>query len=251
MKKTNVMLIIKYDGTSYHGWQRLGGSDAKKTIQGVLELALGDLLKENIEIIGSGRTDAGVHAYAQAANFYTKVEFVEDELLSKLNHALPEDIQVIKVQKVKDGFHSRYDSLYKIYEYHIDCREKANVFTRKHTLWIDRDINLLSMQKGASYLLGTHDFKAFSSVMKDGRDTVKTIYSIDITASTDQIIISVKADGFLYNMMRIIVGTLLEVGLGEKKADEMETILKDKNRQKAGPCISGNGLFLKEVAYRS
>lgn len=274
----NLKLTISYDGSNYAGWQRLGKESSGKTIQGVLEDMLekvipnGSINGKKYEITGSGRTDAGVHARAQVANVHVRSNALEDsagrrkevsensqkEVISedglkiiqrKMNSFLPEDIRIQKLEFAEEKFHSRYSAVSKIYEYTIDTREKANVFTRKYALSVPKKLDLEQMKRGAEYLIGTHDFAAFSSKMKDGRSTICTIEWIGIKKENNRIHIQIKGDGFLYHMVRIMVGTLLMIGTGEKKPEEIKTILERKDRTLAGPTIDGKGLCLWEVFY--
>lgn len=268
-KIINLKLTISYDGSNYAGWQRLGKESSGKTIQGVLEDMLekiipnGSIDGKKYEITGSGRTDAGVHARAQVANVHVRSNALEDSagrrkevsedrlkiIQRKMNRFLPEDIRIQKVEIAEQKFHSRYSAISKIYEYTIDTREKANVFTRKYALSVPKKLDLEQMKRGAEYFIGTHDFTAFSSKMKDGRSTICTIEWIRIEKENDRIHIQIKGDGFLYHMVRIMAGTLLMIGTGEKKPEEIKTILERKDRTLAGPTIDGKGLCLWEVFY--
>lgn len=279
-KTVNLKLIISYDGSNYAGWQRLGKESNGKTIQGVLESMLervfpnGSINGKKYEVIGSGRTDAGVHAKAQVANVHmladvldrkvwrlqkettkfqksTRLERIEnlEMIRNRMNNILPDDIKIRSVEIVNKKFHSRYSAVSKIYEYQIDTREKANVFTRKYALSCPKALDLGWMREGAQYFIGTHDFEAFSSKMKDGRSTICTIEWIKIEKENDMIWIQIKGDGFLYHMVRIMVGTLLLVGMKEKKPEDIQIILESKERSLAGPIVSSQGLYLREVFY--
>lgn len=260
MKIKNLKIIISYDGSNYLGWQRLGKEQSSKTIQGILENVLEEILPEGrikgkkYEIIGSGRTDTGVHAQAQVANvFIFKTVAERYPILKKLqdamNKRLPEDIRIKELEWVNVNFHSRYSAVSKIYEYNIDTREKADVFRRKYMLSFTEPLSVEKMRSGAEYFIGKHDFEAFSSKMKDGRSTICNIEWIKIKEENNRLQIQIKGDGFLYHMVRIMVGTLILVGTGEKKPEEICSILKSKNRTLAGPLISSKGLCLKEVLY--
>lgn len=247
-KKNNLKLVIAYEGTSYRGWQRLGPSDTE-SIQGILENALADVLNAKVEITGASRTDAGVHAKGQVANFITGNPIDIDKLKYMVNRKLPSSIQVSHIDKVPLSFHSRFMSKGKIYEYLIDNGEKQRVFTRNLSLWIPERLDVKKMQDAAMYLVGIHDFSGFSNSMKDGRSTVRTISSIQISKVEEMITIQVIGDGFLYNMIRIIVATLIEIGKGKREMDSIHTILRIKDRTLAADTISGCGLCLKQVLY--
>lgn len=253
--RKNIKLVIQYDGSKYQGWQRLG-KHSKKTIQGVLEEVLQKILQEPIQLIGSGRTDAGVHAYAQVANFYVSEANLKKQQMERyqkfqkrLNQVLPEDIKIIKIEDVPDNFHSRYCANKKTYEYHLNIGQKASVFNRNYITCIQKALDIEKMKQASVYFLGTHDFKGFSSEMKDGRKTQKTIYQLSIQKKKEEIIISIQADGFLYNMVRIIIGTLVEIGQDKKSPDRILEIFETKDRQLAGYTIEAKGLFLKSVEY--
>lgn len=254
-QKKNMMLTLMYDGTSFNGWQRLNKvKDEKENIQGLLERVLSDITGEYIQVIGSGRTDAGVHAMQQVCNFYTSSELNAWEFQQELNHRLPEELRVISSTETKDNFHSRYDAVSKVYEYRIDVRERERVFSRKYAYPAYQDLNIEHMQQAANYLVGTHDFKAFSTDRKDGKPTVRTIYKIHIRRVTNhrnlnEVRIECTGDGFLYHMVRIIAGTLLEVGTGQRFIESIPEVLKSKERRRAGILLSPQGLFLNKVNY--
>lgn len=244
----NIKLIIAYEGTKYQGWQRLKGKE-DQTIQGILEQVLSDLLEETITIIGSGRTDACVHACGQVANFHTKKEIEIASLRARMNQRLPADIQVIELQKVEDSFHSRFDAKSKIYEYHIETDEKADVFTRTMVYVCQESLDRGLLREAAKLLEGTHDFVGFSSKMVDGRNTIKTIYQIEVIEQGSKLILRFHGDGFLYHMIRIMVGTLLEIAAGKKPLSTISEVFRTKNRQYAGKTIGANGLKLYKIVY--
>ena len=257
ISKRNIKIIIKYDGSRYSGWQRLGKTDVdavsksvkKTSIQAVLEDSLSKLLEEDIQLIGSGRTDAGVHALGQVANFYSSTKLPLSKILIDINRLLPEDIAVVDIKDVDLDFHSRYSAKAKTYEYRIYMGETQSVFLRKYTYHEPNRLNIEHMRKAASYLVGTHDFKGFSTDRKDGKSTVRTIEDIYFHINENVLSIGITGNGFLYNMVRIIIGTLIEVGEGKRGSDDMLNILRSKDRQKAGITVSGHGLFLYQVSY--
>lgn len=250
MEKRNIKLVLSYDGSKFLGWQRLNGDSRLLSLQGLVEQGLEEILGESIQIIGASRTDATVHAKGQVANFYTRSFISTKELQIQLNQWLPKSVQIQSASEVKKEFHSRYDSIAKVYEYRIDQREKASVFTRDYCLSYPKPLKVECMKKAANLLVGTHDFKGFSSQMKDNRTTTRTIHSLELIEEKQYLIIRIQGDGFLYNMIRIIVGTLLEVGEGIREVSSIDAILKTGNRQLAGPTINGIGLTLCKVLYK-
>lgn len=256
-KKRNIKLIMEYDGSGYAGWQRLGTDTRKPTIQSVLEECLSSCLEEDIKVIGSGRTDAGVHAFGQTANFYCSCLLHPGEIKASVNLFLPEDIKVLHMEEADRNFHSRYSARSKTYEYRITQGDVQSVFTRKYSFLVSEPLNTAAMEKGAGYLLGTHDFKAFSSDRKDGKSTVRTINEIKIDTFPgryqknygSEIRVTITGDGFLYNMVRIITGTLIEIGKGRRRPEDIPIILKSKVREEAGPTVTSQGLFLVKVNY--
>lgn len=259
ISKRNIKIIIEYDGSRYSGWQRLGKtaedaigkSNKKPSIQAVLEDSFSRLLEEDIKLIGSGRTDAGVHALGQVANFYSYTKLPLREMLIGINKLLPEDIAVVDINEVDFDFHSRYSAKAKTYEYRIYMDETQSVFLRKYTYHEPNRLNIEHMKKAASYLVGTHDFKGFSTDRRDGKSTVRTIEDIYFRVNGNVLRIGITGNGFLYNMVRIIIGTLIEIGEGNRGTDDMLNILRNKDRQKAGITVSGHGLFLYQVCYEN
>ena len=254
MKKHNIKMVISYDGSRYLGWQRLGGKQKTQSIQGFIEDILEDIAGYSIAITGSGRTDAGVHALGQVANFHVPSSFflshTLEELQQQCNERLPEDIRICSVEEVPECFHSRYSATKKTYEYHVDTREVPVVFTRKYALWEPKALNLSAMRECSRLFVGKHDFKAFSTQRQAEKDTVRTIFDFFIEQREEELIFSVCGDGFLYNMVRILVGTLLEVGRGERTRQQVAEALHTGDRQLAGYTVSSVGLFLKEVVYK-
>ncbi|MGH4117803.1 tRNA pseudouridine(38-40) synthase TruA [Clostridium sp.] len=243
----NIKIVIEYDGTKYKGWQRLGDSD--NTIQHKIEAVLSKMAGENIEIMASGRTDAGVHATNQVANFRTECTMPDHKMRSYCYEYLPEDIVVKTVEEVDLNFHSRYNAKAKKYVYNI-CNNKAhNVFTRKYDYHVIQPLNIENMRKASEILIGEHDFQSFTTLKSKKKSTVRDIYTINIVNEDGNIEISVQGNGFMKNMVRLIVGTLVEVGLGEKSVDEISVILEKKERKYAGHIAPAKGLFLEEVNY--
>lgn len=243
----NYKMVIAYDGSRYNGWQKQGNT--KDTIQGKLEKVLEKLEGREVEVIGAGRTDAGVHALGQVVNVKLESKINEEMLLQYLNQYLPEDIAVLSVKEVPMRFHSRLNATEKTYLYRIYRSEIPNPFIRKYTVTITEELDIEKMRIAAEFLIGEHDFKSFCSLKKSKKSTIRTLYSITIEEIEEEIRISVRGNGFLYHMVRIIIGTLLEVGTGKKKPEEIEQILEKGERQAAGKTAPAHGLFLKEVKY--
>lgn len=243
----NIKIIVQYDGTRYSGWQ--SQEHDENTIQGKLTAVLTRLLGEAVELAGSGRTDAGVHALGQVANFKTRSEMSCVELLENLNHYLSEDIGVISVEEVDARFHSRLNAVRKTYRYHIWNSPVHAVFDRRYTWSIEQHLDVSAMRRAAAGLIGTHDYKAFSSIKRGKKSTVRTIEAIEIEQTGADITISFTGNGFLYHMVRILTGTLVEVGLHKKTQEDMQAILASLNREQAGVMAPAQGLFLVNVEY--
>jgi len=244
----NYKLTLQYDGTRYNGWQRQGNTD--NTIQGKLNEIIGRYLGEEVDLVGSGRTDAGVHALAQVANFKTSKYFNKDKFLTEVNAFLPQDIRITEVESVDERFHARLSAVSKTYEYVIDNAPVADVFARKYSCRVDEPLDAEAMCEAAELLEGTHDYISFCGNKKFKKSSVRTVTDIAITESSDgKVRIIFTGDGFLQNMVRIMVGTLIEVGLGKREASSMAAILTAKSREAAGMTASPEGLFLKEVNY--
>ena len=242
----NLRLDICYDGTRYRGWQRLGNTD--NTIQGKIETALSRILGENIEISGSGRTDAGVHARGQVANFHCESSMSCDEILDQLRRYLPEDIGIYSCKECSDRFHARLNAREKTYQYRIWNSEEPCVFERRFVAVMPEKLDLDAMRKAAGYLLGEHDFAAFCGNPKFKKSTVRSIYSLDVSRAGPEIRVTVTGNGFLQNMVRIIAGTLIEVGRGERTSDSIPDLFGAK-RAEAGFLVPPQGLCLQEVEY--
>lgn len=243
----NYKLVLQYDGTKLNGWQKQGNTD--NTIQGKLEAILERMYGEYVEIHGSGRTDAGVHALGQVANYHAPAMFSVEEIKKTLNEYLSKDIRVLNVETVDERFHARLTAKGKTYEYRIDNGAVANVFQRKFTIREEMSLDLEAMRKAVAYLIGTHDFKTFCANKKMKKSTVRTIYSIDIEEKNGIVSIRYTGNGFLYNMVRILTGTLIEVGRGKIAPEEMQSIIDAQDRGAAGFTAPAQGLFLAEVMY--
>lgn len=242
----NLRLDICYDGTRYRGWQRLAGTD--NTIQGKLEQALTRILGEPIEVSGSGRTDAGAHAVGQVANFHCNSTMRTEEILSRLRRYLPEDIGIYSCREVGERFHARLNAKTKTYRYRIWNSKEPCVFQRRFVTVLTQELDISEMEKAAAHLLGEHDFSAFCAAKSKKKSTVRRIDAITITREGQEIQFDVTGNGFLYNMVRIIVGTLVEVGLHQRGADSIPALFGGK-RADAGVLMSAQGLCLMEVTY--
>lgn len=243
----NYKLIIQYDGGRYKGWQRLGDSD--NTIQGKIEHVLSEMLQRRIEITGCSRTDAGVHAFFQVANFKIKDDIDEAELKRYLNRYLPKDISVIEVQRVPERFHARLNAKAKTYLYQIYNEEHGDPFLRRYSMHIGKKLDLGAMRKVAGYFLGSHDFTAFSNARSKTKSMVREIYSIDIEKSKGLIQIRICGNGFLHNMVRRMAGVMINAGLGDIQPDSVPSLLRQKQRGDVGITADACGLILENIEY--
>ena len=242
----NLRLDICYDGTRYKGWQRLQGDE--NTVQGKLEQALSRILGEAIEISGSGRTDAGAHAVGQVANFHCNSKMPCQQILSQLSRYLPEDIGIYSCQEVPDRFHARLNAKAKTYRYRVWNSDAPCVFDRRYVYVCPEKLDVAAMRRGAALFLGEHDFSAFCANRNFKKSTVRRIDSLCVEEVGDEIRFVVTGNGFLYNMVRIIVGTLLEVGSGARDAESIPDLFGQK-RESAGVLVPAKGLCLMEVFY--
>ncbi len=242
----NYKLIIAYDGSRYSGWQRQHST--KNTIQGKIESVLFELYGHNIEINGSGRTDAGVHAKNQVANYKASDNYTCDYIKDYLNMYLPEDIAVKNVSEEDMRFHSRLCVKKKIYEYRILNSNISDVFNRKYVYQIKETLDIEKMRVATKKFIGKHDFSGFSSLKKTKKSTIRTIYYINIEKTNSQIIFTYCGDGFLYNMVRIITGTLVDIGKGNEI--DIDGIFGGLARCYAGATLPAKGLCLKDVIYQ-
>lgn len=243
----NMRITIQYDGTRYKGWQVQNSTDM--TIQGKLQDVLSVMTGQEVEVIGSGRTDAGVHAYGQVANFHVPAHFRAQEVMDYLNHYLPMDIAVTDIEEVDERFHARFHATSKTYIYRIHTSCVPNVFERKYMYTYLEPLDVDKMRKAASLLLGTHDFAAFCGNKKMKKSTVRTVTDIVITQKKDELEIAYTGDGFLQQMIRIMTGTLIEVGNGTKQPEDIIQILESKVRENAGFTVPPEGLCLSNVKY--
>ena len=242
----NLRLDICYDGTRYRGWQRLPGKD--DTIQGKLESTLSRILEEPIEISGSGRTDAGVHARAQVANFHCESTMPAEEILQQLRRYLPEDIGIYSCRDVSPRFHARLNAKEKTYQYRIWNSSTPCVFERRFVTVMPETLDVEAMRQAAPHLCGQHDFSAFCGNAKMKKSTVRYIRSIEISRQGEELQLRFTGNGFLHNMVRILVGTLVEVGRGERNPDSIPQLFGGK-RADAGFLAPAQGLCLEEVVY--
>lgn len=243
----NYKLTLAYDGTRYDGWQKQGNTE--KTIQGKLENLLSRLEGRTVEVQGAGRTDAGVHAKGQVCSCRLNRNWTEEALRDAMNQYLPADIAILRVEQVSERFHARLSAVGKIYCYRIWTGAVPNVFERNYVYHHKEPISVVSMRQAAPYLIGTHDFKSFCSNKHMKKSTIRTLDAIEIEELTDEIRITYRGNGFLYNMVRILTGTLIEVGEGKRTPESVTDILKQKDRQQAGFTAPPQGLTLLEVEY--
>ncbi len=241
-----VMLVAAYDGTAYHGWQIQPGVP---TIEGELNKALSGLLGEEIQVIGASRTDSGVHALGNIAVFDTNTKIPAPKLSYALNQRLPEDIKIQRSMEVPADFHPRHCESRKTYEYRILNREFPLPTKSRYSYFTYVHLDLERMRKAASYLIGEHDFKSFCAAASAAESTVRTIYALSVEKAEDEIVLRICGNGFLYNMVRIIAGTLMEVGRGSCEPEKIKDILKARSRAAAGPTAPACGLTLVKYEF--
>ena len=240
------MLRVAYDGTEYCGWQSQPGL---RTVEGTLKSALDRLMSQDIKLIGASRTDAGVHAEGNVAVFDCDTTIPADKIKYALNNLLPEDMVVVESVTVAGDFHPRHCDCRKTYQYRILNTPLPDPNRRRNTYFYRGDIDIDNMRKAAEYIVGEHDFACFMAAGSQVKDTVRTVYALELDRQDDIIIMTIQGNGFLYNMVRIIAGTLLMVGRGQLKPEALEEIIKSKDRSKAGPTAPAKGLILKEIIY--
>lgn len=243
----NYRLTLCYDGTRWKGWQKQGNTE--QTIQGKLEALLSRLLEQPVEVAGSGRTDAGTHARMQVASFRAKTNWSDQAFLAALRQYLPADIGAISLERVEPRFHARLSCTGKTYVYRIWNSDQPNVFERNYLYRIREPLDVPAMRLAADDLCGTHDYRAFCSLKRFKKSTVRRVESIVIEELGPELRFTVSGDGFLYHMVRILVGTLLEVGRGNLRPEDMADILASQDRSRAGETVPACGLCLTEVRY--
>lgn len=248
----NVKLIVAYEGTHFHGFQV---QPRQRTVQRELEKSISLLTQEPVTVIGSGRTDAGVHAWGQTVNFHTRSKIPLERLALALNAVLPKDITVRQASSVSQAFHSRYDAKGKHYRYRIDNERHPNVFGRLYAYHVPQKLDIENMQEASQMLVGTHDFTSFCSAATLVESKVRTVTSVQVRhvlteLNSQEIVIDVRGNGFLYNMVRIIAGTLVDVGKGRMSASAIPSILQARDRIQAGVTAPAQGLMLMEVFYQ-
>ena len=239
-------LVVAYDGTNYCGWQIQPNGI---TVEEVLNKTLSRFLKEEIHIIGASRTDSGVHSFGNVAVFDSETTIPPEKLCFALNPQLPEDIRIVSSEQVPGDFHPRYCDTRKTYEYHIQNGKIPLPTERLYSHLVIFPLDVEAMQEAGQYLVGTHDFKSFCAVNAQSKTSVRTIYACTVTKEADIITIRVTGNGFLYNMVRIIAGTLIKVGAGEFAPQEMQTILGACDRSVAGPTAPAHGLTMIGLEY--
>lgn len=243
----NFKVILQYEGTRYQGWQKQESTD--NTIQGKLEALLSKMAGTKVEIQGSGRTDAGVHAAGQVANFHLDTDQSPLQIMEYMNFYLPEDIAVISIEEVPERFHSRLNAKGKTYLYRVINSSVPHIFDRKYAWTVEEKLDVDAMRRAAAFMEGTHDYKAFTSLKKSKKSTIRTVECILIECVDDEIRFTFRGDGFLYHMVRIMMGTLIEVGLHKKKPEEITGIFEKGLRENAGELVPAKGLTLLEVRY--
>ncbi|GMB10032.1 tRNA pseudouridine(38-40) synthase TruA [Thermolongibacillus altinsuensis] len=242
-----IKCIIAYDGTNFAGYQI---QQNKRTVQGELERALAIIHKgEAVRVYASGRTDATVHAYGQVIHFDSPLTIPEERWAKALNALLPDDIVVKEAAEVSPSFHARFSAKAKEYRYRVRTAQEPDVFLRNYVYHYPYSLNHEAIQKALTFLIGTHDFTSFCSAKTDVEDKVRTIYEANMIVEKDEVVFQLIGNGFLYNMVRIIAGTMLEVGIGKIKAEDIPHILEKKDRSLAGKTAPGHGLYLWKVYY--
>jgi len=242
-----IKLTIEYDGTNYHGWQIQKNGN---TVQETIEKAIFKLLDKQVRLVGCSRTDVGVHAYAQIAHILTDSSIPGDKICYAINNLLPEDIVIKHSEDVSEDFHSRYSAKGKKYRYLIYNGAHASALMHNRTCHVRPKLNFDNMQKASKYFIGQHDFATFQATGGQVRSTIREIYGIDVFKREDDLIcVEVSGNGFLYNMVRIIAGTLIYVGIGKIEVDEIPKILESLDRTKAGKTAPAQGLYLMEIYY--
>lgn len=240
------LLIVAYDGTGFHGYQI---QPEARTVEGVLNQTLSEFLREEVVTIGASRTDSGVHSYGNLAVFDSETTIPDEKLYLALNTKLPDDVRILKSLEVPKHFHPRKNVIDKTYEYHINQSEIELPTKRLYSYHVRKKLDFTQMEEAACFIEGRHDFTSFCSAKTDKEDKVREVYEVSLRKEDEDIVILVRGNGFLYNMVRIIAGTLVKVGEGKLKANEIPVILEKKDRALAGKTLPPEGLFLKEIRY--
>ena len=245
--KRNYRAVLQYEGTRYQGWQKQITTD--NTIQGKLEVLLSKMAGDTVEVNSSGRTDAGVHAYGQVISFSCDTDKSPEEIMEYMNQYLPEDIGVLSVVVAGDRFHARLNATGKIYRYRVLNSNVPKVFDRKFVFQVPESLDLEAMKKGISYLEGKHDFKAFTAKKNTKKSTVRTIHEIKMEEIDGELVFTFYGDGFLYHMVRILMGTLIEIGQHRRSPESILEAFESGDRVKAGFLAPAQGLALMQVFY--
>jgi tRNA pseudouridine38-40 synthase len=245
----NIKLVLEYDGSRYDGWQKQPNNPKSITVQDKIEGVLSKMEDEKVEVIGAARTEAGVHAYGQIANFITNSTMKAFEIKHYLNRFLPRDIACLEVDDVPERFHSSFNAKSFKYEYKITMGEVASVFERKYNYYSFHRLDIIKMKEAAKFFIGKSDLKSFTDNRRMKKSTEREIFDINIYGDVNEVNINIHGDDFWPHMVRIMVGTLIEVGLNNIKASDIPNIISAKDREKAGPTAEAKGLFLQEVLY--
>ena len=246
MQSRNIALRLSYTGTAYHGWQVQKNA---VSVAETLEKALSFVVNHPVKVTGAGRTDAGVHARGQVASVHLPEGYTPQEVQNYLNRYLPEDVAVVDVVEVGERFHARLSATGKEYRYHIRMGSVPDVFARKYQYRVEEPLDLAAMERAAGYLTGKHDFRSFCGNRRFKKSTVREVFHIGVEVCGSDLTLIYRGDGFLYNMVRILTGTLLEVGLGQRTPESMVDILEARERTAAGKTAPAQGLVLQEVYY--
>ncbi|HBH62548.1 MAG TPA: tRNA pseudouridine(38-40) synthase TruA [Nitrospiraceae bacterium] len=244
----NFKLVLEYDGRRYNGWQRQ--TNTRRTLQGTIEHVLHLMTGEKIELHGSGRTDSGVHALGQVANFHTQSQMGLSEIEDYLHKYFPDDINLLDIREMPERFHSRLNAKGKKYLYRIwNHPSKNNIFNRGYYYHIKKPLNVEKMKQAADLFTGTKDYRSFTALKSKNKSTVRTLSNIDILKKDNEITLTLSGDGFLHRMVRVITGTIIQVGLGELSVSDIEEMFKKEQRSAAGFTAPPHALFLVEVIY--
>lgn len=248
VKMYNYRMKLEYDGGRYAGWQRMGKDDNTNTISAKITEVLKKMTGEEVELFCGMRTETGVHAYGQTANFKLNREYKERELQNYLNRYLPQDIAVLELVKAPERFHSQLNAVSKTYVYRIDTKNIANVFERKYMFHSFHKLNVEEMKRGAAYFIGKHDYKVFSTVKKS-KSTVRDVRSVDIYDDGDTLEITIKADDFLHNMARLMIGILLDIGNEKRKPEDIKKLLDGEAGIEVSIPAESHALYLLDIDY--